>query len=244
MRPAPPSRAGQPARRPSRMRASMRGERFWGPGAAGHTPTAPARRSWAGRCTTSPTATRWSSPPSSVIPCGWAPTPSTSIRSDLYQIHRNDHSTPVEEPLEALSDLVTAGKVRYPGASSMPAWEFAKALHLQKHHGWARFVSMQHHYNLLAREEEREMIPLALDGGVGTVIWRPVARGRLGPAVGPEVLRPVAVRRRVRRHALLGGPGRRQPGNRRRGRAGGRCPWREPAELEAVRRRMPGMALA
>ncbi|MFF5011202.1 aldo/keto reductase [Streptomyces phaeochromogenes] len=98
---------------------------------------------------------------------------------DLYQIHRNDHTTPWEETLEALSDLVKAGKVRYLGASSMHAWEFAKALRLQKENGWARFVSMQDHYNLLAREEEREMIPLCLDEGVGTIIWSPLARGRL-----------------------------------------------------------------
>ncbi|WP_215458187.1 aldo/keto reductase [Streptomyces sp. ATCC 21386] len=101
---------------------------------------------------------------------------------DLYQIHRNDHSTPWEETLQALSDLVQAGKVRYLGASSMHAWEFAKALHLQKQHGWARFVSMQNHYNLLAREEEREMIPLCLDEGIGTLIWSPLARGRLARA--------------------------------------------------------------
>ncbi|HET6711383.1 aldo/keto reductase [Amycolatopsis sp.] len=101
---------------------------------------------------------------------------------DLYQVHRNDHSTPLEETLEALSDLVKAGKVRYLGASSMFAWEFAKALHLQKQHGWARFVSMQNHYNLLAREEEREMIPLCLDEGVGTIVWSPLARGRLARA--------------------------------------------------------------
>lgn len=98
---------------------------------------------------------------------------------DLYQIHRNDHSTPLEETLEALNDLVKTGKVRYIGASSMHAWEFAKALHLQRQHGWARFVTMQDHYNLLAREEEREMIPLCLDEGVGTIIWSPLARGRL-----------------------------------------------------------------
>jgi len=98
---------------------------------------------------------------------------------DLYQIHRNDHETPLEETLEALHDLVKAGKVRYLGASSMHAWEFAKALHLQRQHGWARFASMQDHYNLLAREEEREMIPLCLDEGVGAVIWSPLARGRL-----------------------------------------------------------------
>ncbi|HVV22253.1 MAG TPA: aldo/keto reductase [Pseudonocardiaceae bacterium] len=101
---------------------------------------------------------------------------------DIYQVHRNDHSTPLEETLEALHDVVKAGKVRYLGASSMPAWEFAKALHLQKQHGWARFVSMQDHYNLLAREEEREMIPLCLDEGVGTIIWSPLARGRLARA--------------------------------------------------------------
>jgi aryl-alcohol dehydrogenase-like predicted oxidoreductase len=101
---------------------------------------------------------------------------------DLYQIHRNDHATPLEETLEALSDLVKAGKVRYLGASSMFAWEFAKALHLQKQHGWARFASMQDHYNLLAREEEREMIPLCLDEGVGTIVWSPLARGRLARA--------------------------------------------------------------
>jgi len=98
---------------------------------------------------------------------------------DLYQIHRNDHATPLEETLEALHDLVKAGKVRYLGASSMHAWEFAKALHLQRQHGWARFATMQDHYNLLAREEEREMIPLCLDEGVGTIIWSPLARGRL-----------------------------------------------------------------
>jgi aryl-alcohol dehydrogenase-like predicted oxidoreductase len=98
---------------------------------------------------------------------------------DLYQIHRNDNGTPLAETLETLHDLVKAGKVRYLGASSMHAWEFAKALHLQEQHGWARFASMQNHYNLLAREEEREMIPLCLDEGVGTIIWSPLARGRL-----------------------------------------------------------------
>src|SRR5260370_13889557 len=98
---------------------------------------------------------------------------------DLYQIHRNDHSTPLEETLEALHDLVKAGKGRYLGASSMPAWEFSKALHLQRARGWARFVSMQDHYNLLAREEEREMIPLCLDEAVGAIVWSPLARSRL-----------------------------------------------------------------
>ncbi|MFC6342515.1 aldo/keto reductase, partial [Nocardioides hankookensis] len=101
---------------------------------------------------------------------------------DLYQVHRNDPATPLEETLEALHDVVRSGKVRYLGASSMRAYEFAKALHLQREHGWARFVSMQDHYNLLAREEEREMIPLCLDEGVGTVVWSPLARGRLARA--------------------------------------------------------------
>lgn len=98
---------------------------------------------------------------------------------DLYQIHRLDPETPLEETLEALHDVVKAGKVRYLGASSMRAWEFAKALQLQRQHGWSRFVSMQHHHNLLAREEEREMLPLCLDAGVGTLVWSPLARGRL-----------------------------------------------------------------
>jgi len=98
---------------------------------------------------------------------------------DLYQIHRLDPTTPMEETLEALHDLVKAGKVRYLGASSMHAWQFAKALHLQTRHGWTGFVSMQHHYNLLAREEEREMLPLCADEGVGTIVWSPLARGRL-----------------------------------------------------------------
>src|ERR1700684_392066 len=101
---------------------------------------------------------------------------------DLYQIHRNDPATPLVETLEALHDLVKAGKVRYLGASSMPAWEFAKALPLQREHGWVRFVCVQDHYNLLAREEERKMIPLCLDEGVGTIVWSPLARGRLARA--------------------------------------------------------------
>jgi aryl-alcohol dehydrogenase (NADP+) len=98
---------------------------------------------------------------------------------DLYQIHRLDHSVPIEETLEALHDVVKAGKVRYLGASSMYAWEFAKALHLQRRYGWARFVSMQDHYNLLNREEEREMLPLCADEGIGVIPWSPLARGRL-----------------------------------------------------------------
>jgi 1-deoxyxylulose-5-phosphate synthase len=101
---------------------------------------------------------------------------------DLYQTHRNDPNTPLEETLQALSDLVTQGKVRYLGASSMPAWELSRALHLQREHGWHRFVSMQDHYNLLAREEEREMLPLCAHEGVGTIVWSPLARGRLARA--------------------------------------------------------------
>jgi 1-deoxyxylulose-5-phosphate synthase len=98
---------------------------------------------------------------------------------DLYQIHRLDQTTPIEETLEALHDVVKAGKARYLGASSMRAWEFSKALHMQRAHGWARFISMQNHYNLLAREEEREMLPLCADQGVATIVWSPLARGRL-----------------------------------------------------------------
>jgi aryl-alcohol dehydrogenase-like predicted oxidoreductase len=98
---------------------------------------------------------------------------------DLYQIHRLDRSVPMEEILETLNDVVRAGKVRYLGASSMYAWEFSKALHLQKANGWARFVSMQNHYNLLNREEEREMLPLCVDEGVGVIPWSPLARGLL-----------------------------------------------------------------
>ena len=98
---------------------------------------------------------------------------------DLYQIHRFDPETPLEETLEALHDLVRAGKVRYLGASSMSAWQFARALHLSELHGWTRFVSMQNYYNLLYREEEREMIPLCVDQGIGLLPWSPLARGRL-----------------------------------------------------------------
>ncbi|MFT2749162.1 aldo/keto reductase [Clavibacter sp. Sh2036] len=98
---------------------------------------------------------------------------------DLYQIHRFDPATPLEETLEALDDLVRAGKVRYLGASSMDAWRFSKALHLQRQHGWARFVTMQDHYNLVNREEEREMLPLCADEGVASLPWSPLARGRL-----------------------------------------------------------------
>jgi 1-deoxyxylulose-5-phosphate synthase len=98
---------------------------------------------------------------------------------DLYQTHRWDYNTPIEETLEALHDVVKAGKARYIGASSMFAWQFAQALYLADRHGWTRFVSMQNHYNLLYREEEREMIPLCADQGIGVIPWSPLARGRL-----------------------------------------------------------------
>src|SRR5579872_4578505 len=98
---------------------------------------------------------------------------------DLYQIHRWDYETPIEETLDALNDAVKSGKVRYIGASSMHAWQFTKALYLSQQHGWARFVSIQNHYNLLYREEEREMIPLCQSEGIGIIPWSPLARGRL-----------------------------------------------------------------
>ena len=96
---------------------------------------------------------------------------------DLYQIHRWDYSTTIEETMEALNDVVKAGKARYIGASSMFAWQFAKAQHTATLHGWTRFVSMQNHYNLVYREEEREMIPLCIDQGIGLIPWSPMARG-------------------------------------------------------------------
>jgi 1-deoxyxylulose-5-phosphate synthase len=98
---------------------------------------------------------------------------------DLYQIHRWDPLTPIEETMGALHDVVRAGKARYIGASSMFAWQFAKAQHVAELRGWTRFVSMQSHYNLLYREEEREMIPLCIDQGVGVTCWSPLARGTM-----------------------------------------------------------------
>jgi aryl-alcohol dehydrogenase-like predicted oxidoreductase len=98
---------------------------------------------------------------------------------DLYQIHRWDDSTPIEETLEALNDVVRAGKVRYIGASSMFAWQFAKSLEVSRRNGWARFVSMQNFVNLIYREEEREMLPLCKSEGIGVIPWSPLARGRL-----------------------------------------------------------------
>ncbi|KAA8887787.1 aldo/keto reductase [Nocardia colli] len=98
---------------------------------------------------------------------------------DLYQIHRWDYETPIEETMNALNDVVAAGKARYIGASSMFAWQFAKAQQVAEAHGWTKFVSMQNHYNLVYREEEREMIPLCRDQGVGIIPWSPLARGLL-----------------------------------------------------------------
>jgi aryl-alcohol dehydrogenase (NADP+) len=96
---------------------------------------------------------------------------------DLYQIHRWDYQTPIEETMEALDDVVRTGKARYIGASSMFAWQFLQSLHISEMQGWAKFVSMQNHYNLVYREEEREMIPLCIDQGIGLIPWSPMARG-------------------------------------------------------------------
>jgi len=108
---------------------------------------------------------------------------------DLYQIHRWDYSTPIEETLEALHDVVKSGKARYIGASSMHAWQFSKALHVARQHGWTPFVSMQNHYNLLYREEEREMMPLCAAERIAVVPWSPLARGRLTRAWETETAR-------------------------------------------------------
>jgi aryl-alcohol dehydrogenase-like predicted oxidoreductase len=112
---------------------------------------------------------------------------------DLYQIHRFDPTTPIEETMEVLNDVVRSGKARYVGASSMYAWQFAKAQHVAERNGWTRFVSMQDHYNLLYREEEREMIPLCLDQGVAIMPWSPLARGRLAGNRAPDG-KPLTVR--------------------------------------------------
>ncbi len=105
---------------------------------------------------------------------------------DLYQIHRWDYETPIEETLEALHDVVKAGKARYIGASSMFAWQFCKALNLADRHGWIRFISMQNHYNLMYREEEREMMGLCREEGIGVIPWSPLARGLLARPWEPE----------------------------------------------------------
>ena len=108
---------------------------------------------------------------------------------DLYQIHRWDYSTPIEETLEVLHDVVRSGKVRYIGASSMFAWQFTQALYVADLNGWTRFVSMQNYYNLLYREEEREMLPLCEDQGIGVIPWSPLARGRLTRAWDEQTAR-------------------------------------------------------
>ena len=108
---------------------------------------------------------------------------------DLYQIHRWDPVTPIEETMEALHDVVKAGKARYIGASSMYAWQFAKAQEVARANGWTRFISMQNQINLIYREEEREMIPLCLDQGVGLIPWSPIARGRLARPLGAVTAR-------------------------------------------------------
>jgi aryl-alcohol dehydrogenase-like predicted oxidoreductase len=107
---------------------------------------------------------------------------------DLYQIHSWDNETPIEETLEALNDVVRAGKARYLGASNSAAWQFCKALHVAGERGWSKFVSMQNHLNLLYREEEREMLPLCADAGVGVIPWSPLARGRLARPWSEEPL--------------------------------------------------------
>lgn len=111
---------------------------------------------------------------------------------DLYQIHRWDYSTPIEETMEALHDVVKAGKARYIGASSMYAWQFAKAQQVAASNGWSRFVSMQNYLNLIYREEEREMIPLCRDQGVGLMPWSPMARGRLTRPHGQQTARTLS----------------------------------------------------
>ena len=108
---------------------------------------------------------------------------------DLFQIHRWDDATPIEETMEALHDIVKAGKARYIGASSMYAWQFAKAQEVARANGWTRFISMQNQFNLLYREEEREMIPLCQDQGVGLIPWSPLARGRLARPLGETTVR-------------------------------------------------------
>ena len=123
---------------------------------------------------------------------------------DILQIHRWDYNTPIEETLEALNDVVKAGKARYIGASSMHASQFAQALELQKQHGWAQFVSMQDHYNLIYREEEREMLPLCYQEGVAVIPWSPLARGRLTRPWGEEL---GATRAQVALAWLLSKPG-------------------------------------
>ena len=120
---------------------------------------------------------------------------------DLYQIHRFDSETPIEETLEALHDVVRAGKARYLGASSMPAWQFAKLLYTADAHGWTRFITMQNHCNLIYREEEREMIPFCVDQGIGVLPWSPLARGLL---VGKRRVKTVRAGTDTYGHQLYG----------------------------------------
>ena len=117
---------------------------------------------------------------------------------DLYQIHLFDYETPIEETLNALNDVVRSGKVRYLGASNLHAWQLMKAIGLQRAHGWATFVSIQNYYNLLNREEEREMLPLCLSEGVGAIPWSPLARGQL---TRPWFDEPPTVRARTDNYA-------------------------------------------
>jgi 1-deoxyxylulose-5-phosphate synthase len=124
---------------------------------------------------------------------------------DLYQIHRFDHGTPIEETLEALHDVVKAGKARYIGASSMYAYQFSKALHLAERHGWTRFVSMQNHYNLMYREEEREMMRLCAEEGIGVIPWSPLARGRLTREFEAETFRTRTDKFGLQLHKSLSG---------------------------------------
>jgi aryl-alcohol dehydrogenase-like predicted oxidoreductase len=136
---------------------------------------------------------------------------------DLYQIHRWDPTTPIEETLEALHDVVRAGKARYIGASSMAAWQFCQAIYTSRLHGWSEFVSMQDHYNLLSRDEEREMYPLCLAEGIGVIPWSPLARGRLtrpwgettermeNDALGQRLYRPEEDRKVIDRVGALAG---------------------------------------
>ena len=121
---------------------------------------------------------------------------------DLYIVHRYDYDTPLEETLETLNDVVRAGKARYLGASSMHAWQFMKALGLQRAHGWAPFISMQNYYNLLYREDEREMLRLCASEGIGVTPWSPLARGRLTRPWQPEPETQRAEDRCVCQHAL------------------------------------------
>jgi aryl-alcohol dehydrogenase-like predicted oxidoreductase len=123
---------------------------------------------------------------------------------DLYQIHRWDYSTPIEETLEALHDVVKAGKARYIGASSMYAYQFAKALYIADLHGWTRFISMQNHYNLLYREEEREMMRLCTEEGIGVIPWSPLARGRLTREFDAQTFRSQNDAFGRRLHRMLG----------------------------------------